>query len=548
MSCSSWLVGLLVLINQVPAPDAGEEAGRELENARRTIQAREASDLTKLASRLSEAGETQAAAEVRAKLPRASGPDGATRFVPLPAIVPPQPASKPGAGKAPLDEIQVRSATELFKLAKQAAGADPPRYSLASACLREVLVRQPDHREARRLLGYATYERGWARPYAIQQLKKGLVDHPTFGWVEADWLPHLDKGELPTPPSREKVRWLPAADADRLRADWNPPWRIFTEHFEVQTNVPLADAIGFGRRLEAFHDLFMSLLADILGDNIPMVRRLHEPTLVGEPAAKRHVVYYFASKKQFVDYLTPTYGAGIADSLGFYNPPKSGRSGRTPAYFYYYADGQLPVEANLYHEVSHQLLFETAGRNAYTANFGNYWVFEGLGTYFETVEPQPDGSLEVGGMVGRRIEEAIKSLVDKELTIPLAQFVALDEDRFMGKGVYLRYQQAEALTVFLMQWHEGAYREGFFDYVRDAYRGRIKRGSGRKLEDRLGQTYVTLEAQFLAFLRDGRAREREPEPMPAPKTTSGGSIRTVPNAEPPAKAAKGGSIRTVPKS
>ena len=59
-----------------------------------------------------------------------------------------------------------------------------------------------------------------------------------------------------------------------------------------------------------------------------------------------------------------------------------------------------------------------------------------------------------------------------------------------------------------MQWHQGTYREDFLDYVRDAYRGRIKR-AGRKLEDRLGQPYATLESQFLAFLREaGHATAR----------------------------------------
>ncbi len=114
------------------------------------------------------------------------------------------------------------------------------------------------------------------------------------------------------------------------------------------------------------------------------------------------------------------------------------------------------------------------------------------------------------------------------------------------RGRFLRYQQAEALTVFLMQWHQGTYREGFFDYIRDAYRGRIKRRSGRTLEDRLGQPFSTLQAQFLAFLRDGRAHENPPEPATA-KPASDGSIRTVPRPE-PAKPASPGSIRTVPKS
>jgi len=528
-----WLAGLLAFPLQVPRPDEGEKLGRELESARTSILATEADELTGLAEELAKRGETRAVADVRARLPRPIERDGATRFVPMPEVVGP-PTHRDRAANARLDEIQSRSATALFELAKRAARSEPPRYALASVCLREVLERRPDHREARRLLGHAPYKGGWARPYAIQQFKDGYVNHPVFGWVKADWLPHLDRGELPSPPSRGgKVQWLAESAANGLRAGWKPPWKIVTEHFEIQTNVPLAHAIGFGRRLEAFHDLFMALLADVLGDNLPLARRFQDPALVGEPPAKRHLVYDFATKQEFVAHLAPKYGDEMADSLGFYDPPKSSRSARAPAYFFDDRDGQLPVEANLYHEVSHQLLFETAGRNAYTANAGNYWVFEGLGTYFETVEPQPDGSLEVGDLVGRRIEEAIKSLVDREMEIPLAQFVALDEIAFMrpDRGRYLRYQQAQALTVFLMQWHQGRYREGFFDYVRDAYRGRIKRGSGRSLQDRLGTPYETLDAQFLAFLRAGRTPTpgRAAGPMPqAENPASATSIRTVP--------------------
>jgi hypothetical protein len=327
------------------------------------------------------------------------------------------------------------------------------------------------------------------------------------------------------------VRWLAAVDADRLRAGWKPPWQIFTEHFEVQTNLPLAEAISFGRRLEAFHDLFSALMADLLGDNLPLARRFRDPALVGEPTSKPHLVYYFASKDEYAEHLSPRYGAEIAQSLGFYDPPRPGRGGRSPAYFFHDPGGQLPVTANLYHEVSHQLLFEMAGPNQYTKNFGNYWVFEGLGTYFETVEPQPDGSIEVGGLVGPRIAEAIKALVDQGRAIPLAQFVALGEDAFKrdDSGIYLRYQEGMALTVFLMQARQGTYRDGFLDYVRDAYRGRIKRTTGRSLQDRLGQPYATLEAQLLSFLKEGRgaARHREPQPGANPPGR-GGSIRTVP--------------------
>jgi hypothetical protein len=291
----------------------------------------------------------------------------------------------------------------------------------------------------------------------------------------------------------------------------------------------MAEAISFGRRLEAFHDLFMGLLADILGENLPLARRFKEPSTTGETGYKPHSVYYFGTKGEYVDYLAPRQGDEIAQTLGFYDPPKSNGK-RMPAYFFRDPGGQLPVTATLYHEVSHQLLFETAGPNAYMRNVGNYWVFEGLGTYFETVSPQPDGSIEVGGLVGRRIEEAIRALVGKGQLIPLAEFVAYDQTAFNDNAqIFLHYQQAMALTVFLMQWHEGTYRDAFLDYVRDAYRGRIKHGTGRALQDRLGQSYATLDAQLRAFLKNGEDRLRggqaaiaQPAPVPA------GAIRTVP--------------------
>ena len=191
----------------------------------------------------------------------------------------------------------------------------------------------------------------------------------------------------------------------------------------------------------------------------------------------------------------------------------------------------MPVTATLYHEVSHQLLFETAGPNAYTRNVGNYWVFEGLGTYFETVSPQPDGSLEVGGLAGPRIEAAIKALVGQGQLIPLAEFIAFDQNAFNSKSeIYLHYQQAMALTVFLMQWHDGTYRDAFLDYVRDAYRGRIKHGAGRTLQDRLGQSYATLDSQFLDFLRERRriGCGADQAVVAQPAAADADAIRTVP--------------------
>jgi hypothetical protein len=545
-----YLLGLAVVL-QVPPPASATEAARELEAGRRWVLGREAAALDGLAYELVRLKKPDLASELRKSLLSESPPDGAIRIMPLADVVGPDGNPEAGSGRPPevtprpeqvalkldarertrFDEIRFQTASKLLELAQRAAKSDPPRYSLASLCLRSVLERQVDHAEARRLLGYVRHGAGWARPFAVRKFKEGNVNDRIYGWVPSDWPLHLERGELPAPQGRgqRKDRWLSAAEADRLRAAWDPPWQITTEHFKLLTNVPLAEAIRFGRRLESFYDLFTTLLADILGENLPLARRFRDPAMTGEPEYRPHVIYYFASKAEYVDYFRNKPGApDLEESLGYYEPAKSGR-GRTPAYFFRDPAGQLPVESNLYHEVSHQLLFETAGPNAYTKNVGNYWVFEGLGTYFETVSPQNDGALEVGGFVGRRIEEALKSLVDRKRQIPLAEFVALDQQEFKKDNprIYLYYQQAMALAVFLMHWHDGTYRDAFLDYVRDAYRGRIKRTTGRSLQDRLGQPYETLDRQFLTFLESGQARAgRE---APTPTNSRGGGIRTVPN-------------------
>jgi hypothetical protein len=529
---SSCLLGLCLLL-QVPPPAPPEGASGQLEDQRRSIIARELAELSSLAGELARQGKMDEVRRIRACLPRPPMSSGPTRFVPLPEVVESRKSLQAAMLPPGAESIRRRAAADLFEVAGKAAHSDSAQYALASVCLRAVLERNPDHKETRRLLGYVAYAGGWATPFAVSELKKKNVNHPVFGWVSAESVPHLDQGELPAPSRKgQKVaRWLPVAEADRLHSDWTSRWRFATEHFEIQTNVPLDQAINFGRRLEAFHDLFVMLLADILGEEIPIVRLFKNPTLEPDslPAAKLHQVYYFASREEFVNQLGARLGPAAALNLGFYDPPKSGH-GRVPAYFFRDPNGQIPETATLYHEVSHQLLFETAGPNSYTKNYGNFWVFEGLGTYFETVTPQPDGSLEVGGLVGPRIAEAYQSLVVRGGSIPLEEFVAFDESRFRDAvQIYQNYQQAMALTLFLMQWNDGVYREHFLDYVRDAYHGRIKRSTGRlALRNRLHMPYATLEKQFLTFLRDGRAAGHGLAPA-EPKPPPSGSIRTVPS-------------------
>src|SRR5581483_7312967 len=146
---ATFLAALLV---QVPPPDAAERASRSLHDRFEAIRAQEAGALEAAAKRLEAAGSGTEARSVRERIVPEPPKNGPTRFEPLPEVVP---APAEGlANRPPLpDEVRAaRDAAALayFELAHEAAAPGTNQFSLADAALREMLHRQPDHREARR--------------------------------------------------------------------------------------------------------------------------------------------------------------------------------------------------------------------------------------------------------------------------------------------------------------------------------------------------------------------------------------------------------------
>lgn len=490
--------------SQIPPPVGVDSKGLELREARDAILARERSGLQGLTDRLRSKGkgaEADRLAPNPADLPAA---DGSSRFALLPEVVEPRPKGLPGGNAQPdaAEPIRSECVKGLFDLALRAS-KPPESYALVDECLRGVIARQSNHPEARRLLGFVPHQGGWATPFAARMLARGSNYDATYGWVPGDWLPRLKQGQLPAPGGGN--RWLPADQADALRRDWARKWEISTEHFKVFTNVPLNQAIVFGRKLEDLHELFFALMADVIDpDRLPLARRLKGPTAREGTSKPPHVVYYFATRDEYARFLAPLQGEGAKVSLGTYVPRKESKAFGGVSYFFDDAGGQLDVTSTLYHEASHQLLFESAGPDDYARNSGQYWVFEGLGTYFETLQHEPDGSLRIGGLQGPRVEQARRRLIGGGEAIPIEQFVALNRPRFQGEqggsDIYLNYAEAMALAVFLMQAEGGRHREGFLEYVRDVYKGRYRAGSGRSLDEELGMRYPELNRALLAYL------------------------------------------------
>lgn len=504
---SMLIISVLTGALPAPPPDSPSHA---LHAEFRAVRQAERVALEALVLGLERTNRLTLAAAVRAAIEPEDGP-GPIRFRPFPEVVPP--AGKGAAAVStergpglPEEAVAIRlgTARALFAIAGRAAASKVHRFALADRCLRGVLERDPNHAEARRLLGFLPYRGGWATPHAVDLMERGYVLHPTFGWVEADWVPHLDRGELPGEfTSTGKARsWLPASEADELHRSFSRGWQIKTApHFEIQTDVRLADAVAFGRRLEDLHELFLSQFADLIGPDLPLARRAANRDQKPVATTIRHQVAYFADKAEYVDYFKTHFFQDESLSLGYYMPPSQARlfpKTKPRSYFYRDDANAIASHATLYHEGSHQILFETARNGAIDEKRPNYWIWEGLGTYFETVTPQKDGSILVGGLVGPRIALA-RQLSEADELEPLKDFLAMNKPEFNAQeddAVYRNYAQAMALAVFLLHGEDGRYREDFLDFVADAYRGRRV-----SLPERLGVASPTLATQFRDYLK-----------------------------------------------
>lgn len=408
-----------------------------------------------------------------------------------------------------LTSLRDSTVDQLWRTARKAAMQD--RFRITDQALRAIVVRDSDQDESFRLLGYLPAKNGWATPYAIAQIEKGHQLHPKFGWIDKTWAEHLDSGELPLgfDPRTKRVVWGPAREANAAHAEWTDAWEFVTEHFRVKTNVAFDEGVAFGRKLEAFYQFFFSQMADMIGPELPLAKRWRVKSLRPTVSPVVHQVAYFATKDQYVQELTPIEGPSIADSIGYYRrPPQNAssrqRGGKGMSYFFQDTQGQLPVEATLFHEASHQLLFETAGRDRLDSNRGHYWLFEGLGTCFETVQVAGGKEIHFGAPVGARMDVARLRILENRVQTPYEIFEAYGQSGFnVENRIHDHYAQSMALTLYFLVGSDAKTRDIFMDYARDAYKGRL-RGS-RGLAARLGVEPSAIDEGLIQYLKATKA-------------------------------------------
>jgi hypothetical protein len=376
-------------------------------------------------------------------------------------------------------EARTKYADALFALAKRAAEAG--QLSLAFQWATETLRENPDHADARRVLGYEKHGGEWLSPYGARMREAGKRWHPKFGWLTPGEAARYEAGER-----LAGKRWVTADEDAARHRDIKSGWQVRTDHFLVTTNQSLEAAAELAARLERLHQVWRQLFAGFyLKEN--EVRRL----FAGERQPRKQVrpfrVYYHRDRDHYNAALRKKQPR-IGETLGIYFDDIR------EAHFF---AGEDQDAGTLYHEAVHQLFQETKPAAKRVGLVANFWVVEGVATYFETLSEHDDPSaglyFTIGESQAGRLPAARQRLVEG-FYVPLAELTRMgqrDVQRHAEIGKV--YTESTGLAAFLMDGEAGRYREPLVRYLDAIYEGR---DTGRTLAEVTGEGYDELDAAY----------------------------------------------------
>ncbi|MFV2070925.1 MAG: hypothetical protein ACC645_28495, partial [Pirellulales bacterium] len=408
------------------------------------------------------------------------------------------PASLPDAERqwrSQLRHIRSDYAKDLYTLSRRAVKAE--HVSLAFHLVREVAFHDPDHRQARQLLGYVRLNDDWVTPFEQGMLRRGFVWHDTFGWLPQKYVERYEQGQR-----FYRGRWMSAAQEAAQRHDFNKAWEIESDHFRIKTNQSLERGVELSVALEHFHRFFRREFAAVF-DSPEQMRQLFSTKNARGRSRARHKVYYYQSREEFVFRLREKQ-PGIEASNGLYLP-----ADRT-AYFFYSPNNFDANLETLFHEVTHQLLSESQLKLIEVGQHANFWLIEGIACYLESFEIAADGTVSVGDPRHVRLHWARERRLKENFFIPLSRFTRMGIAGFrpsVGNALLLkRYSQATGLTHFFLHYEDGIYRDALIKHLSQIYSPQARiRKNPQSLDKLTGVSFPELDRQYLSYLTEMQA-------------------------------------------
>jgi hypothetical protein len=418
---------------------------------RADLDAAFAKKLTDLASKCDELGLKEQAAATRAWfVPRHSG----RLYLFLPTDGEDAPAKN-----APeivqqwhrkLTELRRQQAAALFELAGCELAAQRPAE--AYRLLFEVLREDPDHADARRILGYTKLRSGqWSNPYG-GTAQPSATDHPRLSWRRRTY------------------------------------WRLTTDHYQIVTNHSPKEALELGRHLEDLHALWRQAFFAYWTSGEALAHRFAGGE---EPLSRKEArlsVVLFKNRQEYLAHLAPAEPK-IGLTTGYY------RDQDRTAWFY---GGDASVIPTWYHEGAHQLFQEIDSFPDRPGSQRNFWIVEGAALWMESLA-RHNGYWTIGGCEADRLQFARYRALAGDFRLPLAELVRLSRDDVQEHAEIRKlYGHAAGVAHFLFLGQGGRYADAATRYLRAVYE---QRDEPATLAALIGKEYPALDQEYLEFLQ-----------------------------------------------
>ena len=419
-----------------------------------TLSAAESNPLADLAAKCGPLGLDEQATITRTwAIPRHPG----RQYLFLPAASDPA-APKTGATKVVSQwydrflAIRRERAAALFDAAKKAN--DEKQATTAYQLLHETLREDPDHREARRILGYIKNGSGsWTLPgWGDLAVETARTRHPQLGWPPGDY------------------------------------FRLDTPHFQIVTNHSKGEALEAGRELEKLDQLWRQIFFRFWSTPEALAARFagkNEP--LAPPRPKMQVVL-FKNRQEYIAQLAPVQPQARL-TLGTYMHKQ---------HIAYFFAGDKSVYPTWYHEATHQLFQESiAAAVDEPGSERNFWAVEGAALYMESLA-EHEGYWTAGGCESDRLQYARYRARSGNFLLPGQRLAALGLAAMQNDpNIQPLYAQSAGWAHFLIDGQDGKHREAFVDLLRAIYAGSDQFDSLAKLT---GQPLAALDEAYLPFL------------------------------------------------
>ncbi len=376
------------------------------------------------------------------------------------------------------------TANELYQRARQKceAGELGAALRLATAAV----AADPDHADARRVLGYRRVGAHWAGSYAARRIERGETWHSEFGWIQAEDLARYEAGERPF-----GKRWISAEDDAKRHATIDDGWRVRTDHFRVTTNHSPQEATRLAAQLEALHQVWLQLFGEFALKPTDLLKRFDGKESSGYRSKPFEVVYHRNRDEYNAALLRQQ--PRIAMTLGIYFD-------KTHTTHFFAGDEQ--DAGTIYHEAVHQFFQESRPAARSVGAKCNAWMIEGVACYFESLTPQADKKGSRTFAIGRagdgRLPAARHRRLVDDYYVPLTELSALGIQDFQNRSDLPRlYSQSAGLATFLMHYERGKYRSALVKTMQLLYAGRDKVST---LEDLTGHTFAELDVEYRQYL------------------------------------------------